>query len=593
MFFFVLSGYLMTKAIVPALKSGRFEFCSFYHARAKRIIPALLVLCVVVTLFGYFCLPVDEFRTLGREVKSSLLFYSNFALAASSGYFESPKAEHWLLHTWSLSVEWQFYIVYPVLLLGLYRFLGIRWLFAGVLIAGVLSYIFSVYLTSSFPNHAFYMLPARAFELLAGAAVYLCPVVLRSSLRPVTLLVGAILIIACALLVTESLAWPGYLAGIPVLGTALVIMAACDAKVFQLAPVQYLGNISYSAYLWHWPVVVLLYFCGLLSSLTWTVLGIAFSLMVASLSYRYVECRFRTKSERPGWSLGYYFSITILAVSVSAGVSSVVKRYPNLRSADLEQGQPKYASSLYEQHCTPNSYGAADCILGEGDVKVILFGDSHAQSHAAAVQIHNRGAAVGWALGGCPMLVDFSMRDKERERKCQRFNREKLEILSSNYIGVPVVLFNYYQLYMEHNSGSFVYEVDGRGGSHLRASYEAQFESVVCGIAKTHPVYLVKQTPRMPFSVYKGAALQERLFNTKVDFSIPFSEHLRRTVEANRLIDSVAKNCNVKMIDPAPLLCPNGRCLGTLNHEPLYFDDNHLVDAGNKLIQGVFLQVFD
>lgn len=148
--FFVLSGYLMTKAIVPALKSGRFEFCSFYHARAKRIIPALLVLCVVVTLFGYFCLPVDEFRTLGREVKSSLLFYSNFALAASSGYFESPKAEHWLLHTWSLSVEWQFYIVYPVLLLGLYRFLGIRWLFAGVLIAGVLSYIFQYTLLQVF-----------------------------------------------------------------------------------------------------------------------------------------------------------------------------------------------------------------------------------------------------------------------------------------------------------------------------------------------------------------------------------------------------------------------------------------------------------
>ncbi|MEN1494534.1 hypothetical protein AAIH17_35490, partial [Pseudomonas aeruginosa] len=93
-------------------------------------------------------------------------------LLAKPGMVESPKGEHWLLHTWSLSVEWQFYIVYPVLLLGLYRFLGIRWLFAGVLIAGVLSYIFSVYLTSSFPNHAFYMLPARAFELLAGAG---CP----------------------------------------------------------------------------------------------------------------------------------------------------------------------------------------------------------------------------------------------------------------------------------------------------------------------------------------------------------------------------------------------------------------------------------
>jgi len=119
--FFVLSGYLMTGIIAPALRNGSFTFCGFYHSRARRILPALLALALALLLFGYFCLPSDEYRALIREIKSSLLFYSNIDLAASGDYFATSPAEHWLLHTWSLSVEWQFYMLYPVLLFGIYK----------------------------------------------------------------------------------------------------------------------------------------------------------------------------------------------------------------------------------------------------------------------------------------------------------------------------------------------------------------------------------------------------------------------------------------------------------------------------------------
>ncbi len=590
--FFVLSGYLMTGIIAASLESNSFTFRGFYHSRARRIIPALAALCVALLLFGYFYLPTSEYRALIREIKSSLFFYSNIDLAASGGYFDTPPAEHWLLHTWSLSVEWQFYMLYPILLVGIHRLAGPLRLFSCVVFVGVLSYGLSILLTPHFPQHAFYALPSRAFELLAGAAVYLRPLALSNSLRRFFLVLGAVLIVACATILSDQYAWPGYLAGLPVLGTVLVLLAQSDANAFRFAPVRHLGAISYSAYLWHWPMVVVLYFCGLLSSPVWIAAGIAFSLAAASLSFRYVESRFR-KSEQPGRSLACYFTVIVIVVAASAGLSSVAKRYPDIRPAILQQGQPNYQSALYEQQCAPNPYGAADCILGRGDVKAILFGDSHAQSHAAAVQINNQGAALEWALGGCPLLLDFTMGDKERQTKCQQFNREKLNILQSSYDRVPVVLFNYYSLYMDsEHRGTFVSAVSGKGGDKLREAYAAQFESIVCDIAKTHPVYLVRPTPKMPFNVYKGSVLQRRLFGTQNDFSIPLSEHLSRNADANFLVDQAANGCGAKVIDPTPLLCPDGKCLGTFRQEPLYFDDNHLVDAGGQLIKGLFAQVF-
>ncbi|MGX5726432.1 acyltransferase family protein [Metapseudomonas otitidis] len=592
--FFVISGYLMTGIIVKGLERRSFSFLEFYQARARRIVPALAALCTLLLLLGYFYLPTDDYRALIREIKSSLLFYSNIELASSSGYFDTPASEHWLLHTWSLSVEWQFYLVFPVFLYGLHRALGQSRLLVGVLVATLLSYVWSIYLTPLSSASAFYLLPSRAFELLAGAVVYLTQKNNPRKGQGLMVIMGTTLILACGTLLDSRYAWPGALALLPVLGTALVIFAATELKGFALAPVRHLGEISYSVYLWHWPVVVLLYFCGLLSSLKWVALGVLVSLLLGHLSYKLIELRFK-RATSPAMSLAKYFTVTVMLVAVAASLSSVVKRHPELRPAVLQQGQPKYTSSLYQQQCKQNPYGAADCTLANGDIKVVLFGDSHAQSNAAAVQLNNNGAALGWALGGCPLLLDFEMRDKDRENKCKAFNREKLAILESQLQGTPVVLFNHYALYLDvtKSSSSYVSAVKQSGVWPLKEAYAEQFRDLVCRIAKHHPVYLVKPTPEMPFSVFKSMVLQQRLFGSHHDFSIPLTDHARQSADADYIIEGAAQACNAHVIDPALRLCPNGRCLGTHNGIPLYFDDNHLVDAGNLLMRDLFRTVFE
>jgi peptidoglycan/LPS O-acetylase OafA/YrhL len=219
--FFVISGFLMTGIIVNGVQQQNFFLLGFYASRARRIIPALLVLCVTLLVFGYLYLPLDDLRETIRTIKSSLLFSSNFSFAESGNYFAAPLHENWLLHTWSLSVEWQFYLLYPVLIMGLHKCFGAdKTRFALVALA-LMSLAASIIVTRVNPTFAFYMLPTRAWEMIAGGLVFVSATIeparrnLRKS-RPA----GDCR--QCAGLFGADL-WPGYLALLPVLGTMLVI----------------------------------------------------------------------------------------------------------------------------------------------------------------------------------------------------------------------------------------------------------------------------------------------------------------------------------------------------------------------------------
>ncbi|PCK33169.1 acyltransferase family protein [Pseudoalteromonas piscicida] len=286
--FFVISGFLMTGIIFKGLDQGNFSITQFYIARANRIIPALGALCFALLVFGWFFLPPIDYAALGKHAASSIGFVSNITYWRESGYFDAASHEKWLLHTWSLSVEWQFYIIYPLVLVAMRKFISLKTMKMVILIGATLGFILCVLATYKFPNPAYYLLPTRAWEMMLGGVAYLYPLNFSESRKKVVEWTGLILIVLSYIFISQDNLWPGYLAILPVFGTFLLIQAnRNDSIITGNAVFQSIGKWSYSIYLWHWPIVVAIYYFSL--SAYFTYLGLLISILLGFLSSRYIE----------------------------------------------------------------------------------------------------------------------------------------------------------------------------------------------------------------------------------------------------------------------------------------------------------------
>lgn len=284
--FFVISGFLMTGIIFRGFEKDNFSILNFYVARANRIIPALAVLCLVVLILGWFFLIPLDYAVVGNHVNSSINFFSNVTYWRESGYFDAASHEKWLLHTWSLSVEWQFYILYPLILVSLKKFMTSSSLKPMVLIGTILGFIFCVIVTYKWPSPAYFALPTRAWEMMLGGVAYLYPIKIKNN--KIIEFLGFIMIIGSYFFISKATPWPGYLALIPVMGTFLIIQAnRNDSFVTSNIIFQKLGAWSYSIYLWHWPLVVAIYFYDL--SYSYIYIGIFLSIFLGFLSHKYIE----------------------------------------------------------------------------------------------------------------------------------------------------------------------------------------------------------------------------------------------------------------------------------------------------------------
>ncbi len=299
--FFVISGYLMTGAIFPKVQAGTFTLTGFYTSRAKRLIPALVVLCAAMLAWGYFNLLPFEYKQLGQHVAGALSFTSNLMFYSESGYFDSASHLKWLLHTWSLSAEWQFYLVYPLIIIAVLRVLGAS---AGrLVIVGltILSFAFATWASYHLESFAYYMLPSRAWEMLMGGVVYLHPVSLRDSKKAPVALAGLLLIVASLFVLDSSTAWPGQWALLPVIGTCLVIAAGCTgSRLAKHWLVAWMGKTSYSTYLWHWPICVYLFKSGLDEQPQAIIGGVLLSFMLGLVSFLTVENIAGQRTASPG-----------------------------------------------------------------------------------------------------------------------------------------------------------------------------------------------------------------------------------------------------------------------------------------------------
>ena len=255
--FFVISGYLITRNILADVEAGTFSLLGFYARRFRRLFPASLVTILVTLLISAFILSTKDFRALGASALHALFSTSNILFWLETGYFNADAITKPLLHTWSLAAEEQFYLVWPAFALLLWR-VGRRYMLPTIVAVGVLSLVTAQLLLPSHPDAVFYLMPFRIFEFCAGAMLVPLRSRLTSASSAALFGLGCAAMTASVFLLNSSVPMPGFASMLPVIGAMLCIYAGANVRqaIFP-RPVTFIGDISYSLYLVHWPIVAL------------------------------------------------------------------------------------------------------------------------------------------------------------------------------------------------------------------------------------------------------------------------------------------------------------------------------------------------
>jgi peptidoglycan/LPS O-acetylase OafA/YrhL len=453
--FFVISGYLIGGQIYAELRAGSFNYMRFYQRRAKRILPALFAVLAFTLLAAMVLLSPAEAAQLARDACATTLSVSNILFWGKANYFESKSELNPLLMTWSLGVEEQFYLVVPLLMVLVAR-IRRHWMLPGAIVVCIASFTFAAVLTAHYPMLVFYLLPARAWELGAGIALAVAGQNRKAGFRSKaaegrapaaenwTAATGMILLLAPIFLLTAQS--PLALLGLcsSVLGTVLLIASPAswiNRQLLSSPPLIFIGRISYSWYLWHWPLLAFLHIvCGpqLPRAAPW--LAIVASFAAAVLSWRFIEQPFRSSRRAPAPLLARYALASAALLLIYALVwfgHGVPQRFPAL--AALEDS----GMTLNQDPCLGRSTSdqpnlLPPCSSASANPAIALWGDSHAA--ALAPGLRAAAAAQGWdfiQLGkaSCPPLsgaVHFIPRLPPIAAVCGRFNKRVLELLQSD-----------------------------------------------------------------------------------------------------------------------------------------------------------------
>lgn len=609
--FFVISGFLMTGIIFRGIEQEDFSILKFYVARANRIIPALALLCLVLLIFGWFYLTPFDYKMLGKHVARSMGFISNFSYLKEVGYFDPAAHEKWLLHSWSLSVEWQFYILYPLMLVAMRKFFSIKTMKFMLLAGTVLGFIFSVVATYKWPDHAYYLLPARAWEMMIGGVAYLYPFTLQDNRKKLVEWIGLALVIGSYFLISAEDLWPGYLAIFPVMGAFLIIQAKRNHSIITNNIVfQKIGAWSYSIYLWHWPFVVIIYTFSLPEYYIY--LGMALSVFLGFLSYKYVE-KIRFRNDFP--SLFSYLKckpVYIATATIILG-NIILNNYEALSPyrltsdqmliAEQQRGNPREsACSKVENGISPS------CTYGDGPVKAIVIGDSHAQAQVATIgdiAKKHGGSVLDFGLSACGTIKGLYEVDKNGNNpdyNCGKLVENAIDISAKQYPNVPIIIINRtsQNLYgLNEDKGytlsppeRFVDKVFIERNDDYRMNLTEHMIDTICDFSENNLVYLMRPTPELIHNV--PVTMLKTLFISGVaeQVKVPLISYQERQRTAYQMQDEAVTRCGARILDPIPYLCDSDYCYGDKDGIPLYFDDDHLSIYGSKLISPIYDEVF-
>lgn len=589
--FFVISGYLITGIISRESAEGRFSFRSFYERRARRIFPALFAM-LGVTLAACFLLmlPTDFIATL-RAGLGTLLFASNVVFwQMEAGYFEETDSRtNPLLHTWSLAVEEQFYLLFPLFLLACLSLARRR--SAMVLAAcALLSFAAAALLVRRNAAAAFYLSPFRAWELLAGALLALgaVPPVRSAFLRELLVAGGLAAILAACLVLGEHTLFPGPAALLPVLGAAAVIHGGAGGptlagRFLASGPMVYVGLISYSLYLWHWPVIVLAqYLNGMEPPTRHAGLLLVLSLLLAALSYHFVETPWRRPPgvrRRPGprQALAFLAFACVFCVAGLATAGFPQRFDAKVVALDQVRRQPL----PYHEECEGRNAGQA-CRLGapQAEPAMLLWGDSHLLALAPAIHealLQAGQSAVMVPATGCAPLFDID----SLSPKCRSVAADVQELLARQPALRTVVLSAFWSTYFREGA-PLRWTGEGAGAAGAHAARKGLLETVQWLLANGRSTVVLGPVPTYDKNVAAALALQQRDGVVRLDLA-PHGQRDKNELFA-QAVASLPHNGKVQLADPLAWMC-HEQCVVAADGRSLYRDAHHLSSEGARMLR--------
>ena len=613
--FFVISGFLITAIIAREIEEHAFTFAKFYERRIRRILPALAGMAIFTLLCSFVLFDAPKVQMVGKSLIATTLFYSNINFWMEAGYFDEPSQLKPLLHTWSLAVEEQFYIVYPLLMIILSKYARrFRELILSIVLVASLG--FAIYQVKQEPAAAFYLAHFRMWELLVGALLAL-GVFRHLENRAINTFLGITglsLILMPIFLYSEHTPFPG-LAAIPsVAGTALVIYSNggnenLTGRLLGQPALVFIGKISYSLYLWHWPLIIFTRYY-LIRPMTFLETGIILilTLVISALSWQFIETPFRSKHSLDTKKI---YGLAAATMSILLFISGTLYYLDGfLTKVGLEK--TINVDRLEFEECDINYVDDPEdiltCKIGEGSqpARFMVWGDSHAPTFGKAIHKaakNNRVAGVLTYAIGCPPLMETDTTPKVGDVPCTKYNEMVIRHLENHPEIKSVILVSRMMLWVE---GAPYKQEEGsnyilKDNLNELSSNAAPGEVFKTGINRTiqtltgmnKQVVVIVPIPEIGYDVPSASFIASRTKRDVNEIIAPsVNEYLSRTRQTRNILNELRDMYGIQLIEPSKILCDQSICRVVIDNMPLYSDNNHLSGFGSEFITPIFDPLF-
>ncbi|SFB52153.1 Peptidoglycan/LPS O-acetylase OafA/YrhL, contains acyltransferase and SGNH-hydrolase domains [Rhizobium sp. NFR07] len=571
--FFVISGFLITRICL----SKNFSFGSFWYARCRRILPAYLATMVVAGILSSVILLPDEAAQAARSLFAAPFMLQNFVFWKQTSYFSPTLETNPFLHTWTLAVEWQFYLALPLLTMVLRHRHGLLW--AALVVVFVASFVLSVWGAIYKPTPTFYLVPFRAWEFLIGSFIAmtstrLLPGAILSSAVSVA---GLIAIVFAAVVFTSKTIFPGFTALLPCLGAGALIWGGLrnpeswTCRALSLPPVRALGQASYSIYLVHWPIIVFVRYIWVHDEpFAVTIAIVAASVGLGFLSWRFIEQPFRKKSDKGPLRRTAATAGAASFISAIAAVLLFTVGFPQRVPDAVQAIEAAGKDNGNFRHClgfeAPETLEFSKCRLGsQGPVRLVLWGDSTAAALADGLSEEARHKGVSGVFVGadsCPPVPGMSGGFLQARGICSRIQADLPALLKRDPVDVLLVEAAWVG-HWSRNVDTFSSEI-----ARAFADY----------MTLAHRVVIVGPVPAARMNLPSGLA-RLSYFGNRDSYLGP--ENLDEIVQVNELVKQAAYKQGFQFVDLLSQICTMD-CSMTFDGKPIYFDNGHITETTSK-----------